>query len=527
MKNAMRRRNHCRPASLLVTVLLLASAAAAPALADSSKPRSVTLSPRLPGAQYPRLIELAGGAAVLLWTGEDHVTWAQRVDPSKGLLADTARVGQLTSGDRRLSEAPVPVSMANGDLALVGLLADGRVTFASGSSSGERRVPARVIVPASSLNVIGFAASATVDGVAVLVLRSANPTGLKGTMDVSLYTFDARGAEARPSVTWKSPTGHAARIAVCNSSTFVSWESSRGVVTAHLDANGKRSRETPIAGGKGDVSLLGPMVCASDGAQLLTGWQRSDSTQAASVGSAALRDAKPRWQITTLPGAPASTLGGDPMLAAYAANGQVELVLDKQRVVGLDLATHTVTPRSLGLAAGSCMPVAGGTRAICGSSKSEPTAPGCRTYKTELQVAFVGAGESDAKGPDGFWQPGQIDGVDAPASAAIARQADVVRCGQEQWPALRDALAAWCASQKSADADPYCNKDSPSALLYQAINCSDQPIACGVGPRVAVPSVRRAELAAGHVEMKYGNCSVYFVGKGSSWRVNNADCEGD
>ena len=510
-----------------MTVLALAVSAAAPAMAESAKSRVVALSPRVPGAPYPRLIELTDGTAVLLWTGEDHVTWAQRVDPAKGLLATTARVGQLTAGDRRLSVDPVPVSMPNGDLALVGLLADGRITFTRGSSASDRRVATRVLVPATGLNVIGFAAAATAGGLAVIVLRSANATGLKGTMDVSLYTVDGRGAEARPSVTWRSPTGQAARIAVCNGTTFFSWETSRGVVTANLDASGKRSRETPIAGAKGDVSLLGPVVCLDDGAQLLSGFKRSDATQAATVGSAALRDAKPRWQLTTLPGAPASTLARDPMLAAYAANGQVQLVLDKKRVVSLDLATHTVTPRTIVLAAGSCMPFAQGARAICGGSKSEPTAPGCRTSQAQLQVALVGTGESDMKGADSFWQSGAIDAVDAPSTAMLAQQQEVVRCGQEQWPALRDALARWCGAQKSAAADSYCNTNSPSSLLYQATNCSDQPVACGMGPRVTVPSVRRAEIARGRVEMKYGNCSVYLVGRESSWQVNSADCEGD
>jgi hypothetical protein len=523
----MRVRNHQRSTSLLMTILALACGAATPTLAESVKPRVVTLAPRVPGAQYPRLIELTDGNAVLLWTGEDHVTWAQRVNPAKGLLANIARVGQLTSGDSRLSRDPVPVSMPNGDLALVGLLADGRIAFARGSSSGDRRVAARVIVPATQLNVIGFAAAATADGIAVLVLRSVNATELKGTMDLSLYALDAWGAEARPPVTWKSPTGHAARMAVCNGTTFFSWETSRGVVTAHLDASGKRSRETPIAGGKGEISLLGPLVCSTDGAQLLTGWERSDGAHAAAIGGALLQDPKPRWRLTTLPGTPESTLGGDPMLAAYAASGRVHLVLDKQRVVDLDLATHAVTPRATDLAAGSCMPLAQGTSAICGSSKREPTAPGCRTFQAQPQVALVNAGESDAKVEDNFWKPGEIEGVDAPSAAARTQEAEVVRCGQEQWPALRDALAQWCGSQKSAAANSYCSKDSPSSLLYQAINCTDQPLACGVGPRVAVPSVRRAEIAAGRVEMKYGNCSVYLVGKGNSWRVNNADCEGD
>lgn len=531
----------CRAASTRSILLrgLLVGLAVAPIHARSVAGQPITLPPIVPDVSAARVVRLADQSAAVLWTGSDHVTWAQRVDLWGALIDQVTPVGQLTSGHERLSGAPLAVPFSDGDLATVGLLRDGRITYARGSRVFARRVAPRVIVAASPPNVAGLAIAATADGFSVLVLRSANTATLEGAMNVALHSFDSRGDENHAPLYWTSANGFAPRMVVCGGTRHLAWRTAKGVVLSRVDPAAHRSRETLVAGGRGTPAAFGPMVCVADEARVLTSWLRGSSASgvASEVAVAGLTRKEPEqagWKIVKLPGQPQSTLVGDRTLAAYANDSKLQLVVQGKvttNFVTLDLATLRVTSNPLPFDPGSCLPSPDGTRAVCGNAQREASKSECRNTYSKLTISFLPARPmpgSDRVGSDAFWKSGQIVNVDALSRTELSAKAERLACGCPEWSSLRNALQHWCRDSTGATArEPYCAVDQPSSLLYQAVHCTDQPLTCGAPPRGDEPSVSRAEFNAGRVEFGYAKCSVWFARKASAWSVDDFECTGE
>jgi hypothetical protein len=209
----------------------------------------VELPLRIPDATFPQLVLLPKTDDVLaIWTGSDHVTWTQRTSFDGVLRGSPARAGQVTSGDELLARDPLPVALPSGDVVLIGLLADGRIAYARGSSVGSRRVGPQALLQASKESVVGLATAATASGgVAVLVLRSTATT-LKGTMSAALHWFEADMQEARKSIEWRTANGFEPRLRSCDGVSYIAWQTLESIVALTVDAAGARSKEVPITG---------------------------------------------------------------------------------------------------------------------------------------------------------------------------------------------------------------------------------------------------------------------------------------
>lgn len=529
------------PTSILVSAL--AVFLAGDAHANPSAPRCVELNARVPDATFPQLVRVADTDDVIaLWTGSDHLTWAQRVGFDGGLRGAAERAGQVTSGGEQLARDPLAVALSNGDLALIGVLADGRIALARGSKVAARRVAPQVLIPAGKDPVVGLAADA-VDGggLAVLVLRSSAET-LKGTMSVALHAFDAAMKPVRKPLEWSADNAFAPRLSVCRGVHHIVWQALKGVVAFTIDTAGARSAPASIDGLPGTPSAFGPILCTGDGAYLLTSWTPKNSTTVApKVALAALAagelKAPASWRVAALPGEPRTTLVSEGMLEAFAGRQGIQILVDGKagiNIVELDSKTLRATPRAQFVSKGVCIPDATGQRTVCGGSQPDRSKPECRDRQSIPQLFLPGAeasvGSATPAGTEPFWSAGQIAGVNEsrPSDAGSAR----LVCGQRDWSQLRAALERWCAEQAKTAAkrdalQPYCSTEQPASLLYQATHCTDQPVSCGITRRTKVPSVSQDEIKTGRVELRYAKCSVWFRTGSPTWTVDDHECSGE
>ena len=153
----------------------------------------------LAGSCAPTLIELSDGNVVALWASVNGRLSAQSIDARDGaLLGPVVDLGYMATAGGAFAPQPFAVLMPDGDLALVGLLRDGRVTFARGSEDTVRRVGPKLIVRATSSDVLGIAAAPHGTGVTVLLLRAPDgydPKTLRSPAEtqVELYELGPTG----------------------------------------------------------------------------------------------------------------------------------------------------------------------------------------------------------------------------------------------------------------------------------------------------------------------------------------------
>lgn len=492
----------------------------------------------------PSLIRRSDGKLVAIWSASDGQTWAQTIDPQQaGLLGPAVDLGVLAAGKGRVAEQPLVVALPAGDLALVGLLAQGGVVFARGSLSSERRVAPKIAIPAAAGEVLGLAAAPSGDGFAVLVLRA--PAGFVSSdgrapekMSVELHSLGSKGDQQQPTTPWQAPAGFAPRLAECNETLFLTWQHADDLITTVIGPDRVRAAERRLAPGKRVLSDLGPLFCEGGDARLLTSWRRSltadeDLSELGWADLPAAASSKPRWQTIKLPGPPSMGFGGS--LAASLNEGKAELWLEKLgvlRLMKLDVQTRKLEETAVRLpGARECLPVARDAGAVCVSRVAGPRGP-CPNQPARVAVGFFGELPKQAAQPaETFWAPAKLKIAEAP-SPSSRPDPSRLRCGEDGWSTLRDALASWCASKgkraASGELMVFCSAEYTESLLYQAKNCTTLPAGCKPPKDAAVPSVDRAEFDKGEwIDFSYANCSAYFTRDQGKVRVVNGECEGD
>lgn len=149
--------NSSPSSSFLIVPLLAVACAHSAAIAAPSTTRTVEVQTPCSGNCAPALVALAGGKVVALWASQNGRLWAQAIDSEDGaLLGRNVELGYLSSPGGSFAQQPLAIALPDGDLALVGLLRDGRVTFSRGSDDAGRRVAPKVIVPATSSDVLSI-----------------------------------------------------------------------------------------------------------------------------------------------------------------------------------------------------------------------------------------------------------------------------------------------------------------------------------------------------------------------------------
>jgi hypothetical protein len=128
-------------------LLLALAACALPASAFASPETPayvVGIGPLARDVSSLRFVELTVGKLAAVWEAQGRKLWVQRLAPDSGTrIGLAASVGQLVSANDFVRAFALP----DGDLGLVGALADGRITFARGSARSDRRVGAKVLIP--------------------------------------------------------------------------------------------------------------------------------------------------------------------------------------------------------------------------------------------------------------------------------------------------------------------------------------------------------------------------------------------
>jgi hypothetical protein len=508
------------------------------------------------------LSELAGERALALWADHDG-TWAQRFD-----LAHGSALGvPLALGELDDAGVPYVFALPDGDAAIFGLLADGRVTFARGSEAPARRVAPKVVVPRAARVVRSLAASATGSGLVLLLLRQATDQELRGNdpqIDAELHWLDAKGKPLRAPLIWKTPFGVEARMAACRDVLYLAWDTVPEVRVTRLSNDGRVRAEMLLPPPQADSGAeLGPLLCTPVGARLVSGWKKSDEFDFESKisvseisGSEAL-PARGRWSTLALPGVPQDLTLKESPFGAYATSAGLKVLLakaDHRRFVGLDLGTGKVEAASDSpkLPNGTpCIPTSDGRRALCVESQKKEQAPGCEDYVARLTATFVGTSTATSASTPRVSAPApylDARGAAVPDPGALSDEEErerraLLRCGEPGWDGLRKAIQSFCedlrarhiaAKKKRKKIEDewmlkdYCG-EQPSSLLFQATNCTGRPLACEHSSVSSILSVERAEFEQGsdHLFLDFRPCELYLAGGGDTWRVVDHECGGD
>lgn len=501
------------------------------------------------GSCEPTLVKLTNGHVISLWAAENGHLWAQTIDPMTGtLLGAGTQLGQLTTGSGPVADQPLAVALHDGDLALIGLLADGRITFTRGSENAARRVPPRVVIPPTEGEVIGLAAgTASADRVTVLVLRGPPDFDRQSLrpaphMQVEFYVIGANG-EASPPQRWTSAHGFAPRVASCGSNQYLAWQSADHIVFSVIGADGQRSPDYIVPPArKRTLSHLGSLLCHGPDAQLLVSWKRtitsSETTREVSVAVLKPTHAiKPQWKTFQLPGPPDSVLLNGGQLAAHQTQAAVEVLVDREQYsqfIEIDLQRQKLAALPLRVPRRhECLPLSS-TRVLCASSKAVDPSDSCPNAPARVEFSFFGEilASPTPQPAFSYWKVATIDQPEAVSAATAARQQKRLRCGEAGWNGLRQALELWCAGDAREDdaraLTVYCSRDDEASLLYQAQRCTNLPARCLPSKFTIVPSVDRAEFEQGQrIELSYMNCSVWFARESGSLRVVDRECGGD
>jgi len=501
------------------------------------------------GVCYPRLVSLDNGRSLLTWIGEENTPWVQAVDmDGRHLLGTTIAWGEIATAARPTYQ-PLFVPIPGGDVAVVGVLMDGRVTVMRGSENPSRRFAPKVAVTASSLEVLELASAASADGIAILILRGEHSDDLtesRSSMAVEFHLLSPRGEQLQPPMHWKSAFGVAPRIAICGGRYYLAWQGNAAVVATSVSPAFERTPEKLFRYTRGVAANLGPLVCTDRGAQLFTAWRKSpvsfDLASSMNIAELSASDGTKRssvgvWKTVALPAPPRVdnrridvTVGGTGVHVILQGSAGAKLVtlasLENARVV-----------RELDLPNLGCIPALDGAGAVCVESKRSPTTgTSCPRETTSIRVASYGT--SPLRGVPStdkfeFWASGAIPNARAPAAWALEREKSLLRCGSPGFSALRDALAAWCASADTKTTaaqghNAFCDLAEPTSLLAQAKSCSDGTKTCGSPSLESVPAVDRAEFDRGkRVEFTHLNCSVWFSKAAKAWSVVDHECAGE
>jgi len=484
---------------------------------------------------------------VALWAAENGRLWAQSIDPAIGaMLGAAAELGQLATGTGSLDRQPIAVPLSDGDLALVGLLANGRVTFARGSAAPARRVTPKVVVPATPEDVLGLAAAESRGGTTVVVLRAPADYGSTtrkppAWMNVELHALGPTGATLQPPLRWKTDSGFRPRVASCGDQRYVVWESANKLVVTSVAADGKRSDQRVLAG-RNSFGWPGPIVCQDDAAILVTGWHRgvlsSENLRELSIAQVTPSSAKLQWKTLKVPAPPQDVLVNAGRLAANLKGGQLFVSIAREQYgqfVALDLRTQKLRTLSLLTPAHQtqCIAVADGGRAVCAASEPVAANPPCANSPARVLLSFVGNTVAAApRAKYEFWTLGAIPDPDVPSQSELTSRRGRLRCGEPGWNEIREALAAWCRSDVTdvhAGAEPaYCSPDASNSLSYQASRCTDVPSTCPVSKYALVPSVDRAAFEKGErIELSYLNCSIFLKRDAGKLKVVDRECTGE
>jgi hypothetical protein len=484
-----------------------------------------------------------------LWAAENGTLWAQRISRGARVLTTVAtKVGQLTTGTAPIADQPIAIALPSGDLALVGLLANGRISFARGSAVDARRLMPKVAIPTNEREVLGLDAAANGENIDLIIVRG--PAGYESisrkppeSVEIELVTLGPSGESTGASLRWQTRQAYAPRIARCGNRQYLAWRSMGDVVVSSVSPDGERSAERLLSTGRGSVGKLARMFCQGGEAWLAASWKRDQfaSENANELAFVKLTEGAARlaWQKVKLPGPTRDVLLNDGSLAAYGTATQLLVEIQQKKTfqfVRVDLQTRKVALPSLVLpwAHDACLPLSHGTGAVCGNAVRDERATACPNLPSRVDLTLLGeTGTAPAAALSaGFWTYGSIADADAPSAAACARRAKRVYCGDADWNLLRDALATWCASEAKADParvrDVYCASDKDYSLLYQATTCTNLPLECAPSKLSVTPSVDRAEFDRGqHIEFSYMNCSVWFARDGATARVVDRECSGE
>jgi hypothetical protein len=166
----------------------------------------------------PRLVALTPDRLMALWTDNTGGMFAQGIDARAGALVGLRTSLGLIATDEE-DQHLAALAMPDGDLVLVGVLADGRRT------------------------VLGLAATVTGTDVAALV-RYGERVDMRQTaapMDVTLLKLDGRGQLVGKPRLSTAASGFEVRLAQCLDTLYMAWRSGPSVVFATLSGSGERS----------------------------------------------------------------------------------------------------------------------------------------------------------------------------------------------------------------------------------------------------------------------------------------------
>jgi len=504
------------------------------------------------------LSALAGERALAVWADREGA-WAQRFDLARGSSLGVP----LALGELDESNQPYVFGLPDGDAALFGMLRDGRITFARGSEVPARRVAPKVVVPRGSRGVQSLAASATNNGLALLLLRDLEPKDRYGNHapnDAELHWFDANGKQLRAPLLWKVPFGIQARLAACGDHLYLAWSVVGGVLVTRMSSSGERRAETLLPPQEANYdALVGPLLCTPTGARLLSGWEKSDEfkpeakVSLANINATEALPGQGRWTTLPLPGEPQLLTLKEYPFGAYASTAGLKVLVKKdgqQVFVGLDPAAGKVEalPGAPTLPPHTpCIPTSDGRRALCVASEGSQPKPECKAYVHRLTASFIGDASaaqpsmsSPAPAPFFDVRAAAVPDPRARSDAQEKERRSWLRCGEAGWEGLRSAIQSFCdqlrkqhrAAKKKSEKQEledelkgYCG-EGPDSLLFEATYCTDEPLVCGNPGVSSILSVERAEFEQGseHLGMKVGHCDLYFSGKGDTWRVVNEEC---
>jgi hypothetical protein len=530
-----------------------ASGAVAPPLGPASAPAAAAGEPapiRCQGVCRAELLQLQKGAALATWVDE-HVTWGQFIDTALGKPTGAPIALGHLSGDEP-QDRPQVVALPDGDVAYVGVLPNGRVSFARGSEAPARRVAPKVVLPSEEHAVRELALAAHGGGVGLLVLREMGY--MVSTEAVQLQLLDARGEPLGPGREWTTPPASSPRMAECGGTLFLAWEAGRDVLVTRVPTTAEGALAAPPFGTQTFVALpqvaarLESLTCEGADARLLAGWHSMSGKAAAraSISSALLTATasgkRGKWSTVRLPG---PVLGRDGFAAIDPESGHAHVAIEragKVESIRVDLAgaqlVPTSEPRSLSSSA-VCVPSAA-DRFVCVDVQSKTVSEECYLKESTLEYTFPGFAAAGAPAPGGAGRE-----YFAPTVAGIPESERAARhfCGDPGWDALQVALANWCRDPAGAGVrfgpgadedeealggtfDGYCGS-APDSQLSQVMQCTDQPPSCKpqADRRLAVD---RKGLEFGSEELWLigpGNCSVRFSGKPGAWRVAEAACQ--
>ncbi|HKP58380.1 MAG TPA: hypothetical protein VJV78_16760 [Polyangiales bacterium] len=512
------------------------------------------LAPVSNGTVNTRFVQLSDGKLLLLWTGGDAVTWTQRLDAASGaLVGEAARAGQLnarevsTVNEPRSDAEPRVLALPEGDVALIGLLADGRFTFARGSEVPARRVAARVLLPKPerTSRVQGFAATASAQGFLLAILRAIPaPVGPQIQSEIELHAFGPRGEVLREPLRWQTELGSSPQLGVCGGVTYLVWRGLlSGLNVATFSSAFERSPETSLRDKRGQAVRLG-LWCQDSGAQLLGGiiptfsevqrvapQLRMLPLTAAGIASGT------SWRSLRLPGVPRANAVDQLALLATPEGPALLLARGRETArVGLDLSSFELTSRQTGARGESCMPLTAAAGWVCAQARTKgPKA--CRELRTQLSLEWSGIEPPQpaaAGSADDFWaapSSDTISNLDAPSAAQATRDARRVTCGTKDWLPLREALSRWCKGpgpDQVEDRRSFCDANGSSSLLFQATRCSTAPLPCAGSSRDDPPYVSRDAYELGEdLEFGFMRCWVHFARSAGEWAVTRSECRED